>query len=140
MEKYFVPWYIADSLRIKGFNEPCMAFWRLPDPLLQMVSDEAQYRVTGWQTVKNSEIKSPCLAAPLYDQVFDWLEEMKIRIHDVYIITDMARGWHSALYNMENGKQLWPAHPFTRGVKYDTTDDKRLCWDNAINEALKLLK
>lgn len=140
MEKYFVPWQTAALLQSKGFDEPCFFYYE--DDVLIKVQDKIEVTATGWQTIKNSEIiHNVFTAAPLYDQVFDWLESRGIRIHDLYIFFEKKR-WCAHVYCMKTGKMLWgPVMNESSTIDFRAYQhtDKREAWNTAIIEALKLI-
>lgn len=62
----FVPYEIGLKLKEKGFNEQCLAFFNgVGDDMIQPIdTDFINYRSIG-----------DCVAAPLWQQVIDWLRE-----------------------------------------------------------------
>lgn len=132
----FVPYDIAVALKEAGFDEPCFATSNLG--VIVGVLDTAQFKVTGFQFVKNSEAGGPWIAAPLYQQVFDWLELNNLRIHDCWIFYEQK--WSVSIFNMPTGNQMWPNHLMAAiepgSILYT---DKREAWNIAIREAIKLL-
>jgi hypothetical protein len=66
MTEQFVPYEIALKLKEKHFNEQCLAFFNgVGDDMLQPIdTDFINFREIG-----------DCVAAPLWQQVIDWLRE-----------------------------------------------------------------
>jgi hypothetical protein len=65
MEKEFIQYTEALALKELGFDEPCFAYFK---------DEEFQYP-NPYEPFKNSEMKSWCITAPLYQQVFRWFRE-----------------------------------------------------------------
>jgi hypothetical protein len=65
MKKEFLPYEQALALKELGFDEPCFAYFK---------DEEFQYP-NPYEPFKNSEMKSWCITAPLYQQVFRWFRE-----------------------------------------------------------------
>lgn len=76
MEKEFIPYTEALTLKELGFDEPCFAYFK---------DEEFQYP-NPYEPFKNSEMKSWCITAPLYSQAFRWFRER----HNIFpeILTD----------------------------------------------------
>lgn len=113
MEKYFVPAEIYLLLLDSGYSEPLLF----------------------------CESENTIVAAPLYHQVFDWLESRDIRIHDLYIFFEKKR-WCAHVYCMKTGKMLWgPVMNESSTIDFSAYQhaDKRDAWNTAIIEALKLI-
>jgi hypothetical protein len=140
MEKYFVPVEIAVKLKEAGFNEPCLMFFDLE--VFGQVVDPHQYRVMGYHSVMNSEIDTErYTAAPLYHQVFDWLEKRDIRIQDYHIFCEEKK-WGANVFEMSTGNMLWgPLFSLKKEkeerILYFTKEE---AWNEAIKEALKMIK
>ena len=75
MKKEFVTYELALRMKALQFDYDCFAFYQIEyhEDTTIMVDDDAQYRVSGLRTCKNSEIPEHYIAAPLYQQVFRWL-------------------------------------------------------------------
>lgn len=77
LENKFATYYIAYNLRNMGFNVPCFAFYKTNNgsnsPI--MVDDVDEYRVSGFRTCRNSEIPENYIAAPLWQDITQWLIE-----------------------------------------------------------------
>ena len=63
--KDFISYENACELKELGFNEECFAYFK---------DEEFQYP-NLYEPFKNSEIKSWCITAPLYQQAFRWFRE-----------------------------------------------------------------
>lgn len=72
MEKQFVPYELAVKLKELGFDEECMSFYNLSGRLNLSRIDSFNW------IIRNSDdniIKLKCVAAPLWQQAFDWFRE-----------------------------------------------------------------
>jgi hypothetical protein len=77
MEKEFVLYEQSLELKKLGFDEPCFAYFK---------DEEFQYP-NPYEPFKNSEMKSWCITAPLYQQAFRWFREkynIIPNIHSIY--------------------------------------------------------
>jgi hypothetical protein len=63
--KDFIPYQESLELKQLGFDEECFAYFK---------DEEFQYP-NLYEPFKNSEIKSWCITAPLYQQAFRWFRE-----------------------------------------------------------------
>ena len=97
MKEQFAPYEIALKLKEKHFNEQCLAFFNgVGDDMLQPIdTDFINFREIG-----------DCVAAPLWQQVTDWLREKHSYIINVdFIFRPMLASypaWTSELYSMSN--------------------------------------
>lgn len=67
----FVPCKLALEARKKGFDEPCLGWYNLKQEFLNQYRPiEHDFDVTNTQL---NELKGLC-AAPIYQQLVDWLE------------------------------------------------------------------
>jgi hypothetical protein len=74
MKEQFVPYEIAIRLKEKGFNDPCMASFNIWDTFIRDIYEPAGtlYTNTSFKVIKNEEF----VAAPLWQQVIDWLSDV----------------------------------------------------------------
>lgn len=142
MQKYFVPADIAILLRTNGFNEPCLFFYNLPYGDLEQVRDDDQLNSIGYQVAKNNEIHlnryDKYTTAPLYHQVFDWLQEKGLYVRDLHV--PHLNQWGGSIFSIKDGKQLWPGGNILQGWKYELYTEKEKAWNEAIIVALEILK
>ncbi len=77
MEKDFISYQLALRMKALQFDYDCFAFYQIEyhEDRPIMVDDDAQYRVSGLRTCKNSEIPEHYVSAPLYQQAFRWFRE-----------------------------------------------------------------
>ena len=69
MKNLFVSYEIAILLKEKGFNEPCFAWYYLPEGNLMGLGSQEALKF------KNKGSKKHFCSAPLYQQVVDWFRE-----------------------------------------------------------------
>lgn len=144
LSKQFTPYHVSVALRDAGFDEPCFATDDMGTKV--GVLDPAQFKVTGFQFVTNSELQDGAVASPLYQQVFDWLEMRNIRIHDYWVYFEGKHGCN--VFDKLTGKLLWPHRNFAHLQELHEKKEmdpylhysKRDAWNEAITEAIKLLK
>jgi hypothetical protein len=92
MEKEFVLYEQALALKELGFDEPCFAYFK---------DEEFQYP-NPYEPFKNSEMKSWCITAPLYQQSFRWFRE-KYGLK-FYIRQDIWNHWCSIIMISKDGE------------------------------------
>lgn len=79
LQHLFVPLELARLAKEKGFNEPCLNFYSANNE--EMKGGRLHYNSQNWQNYsgdyKNSTLTPGllCAAAPLYQQLVDWLEQ-----------------------------------------------------------------
>lgn len=84
MKKIFVPYEIAKQLKEKGFNEPCWAWYNIPDNNIRHCYSDQRSPITNsdedWNA-KREKREVEIIGLPMYQQVVDWLfEKHKIAI------------------------------------------------------------
>lgn len=133
----FVPYEIAVTLKGAGFDEPCFGVYDISS-ILSLYAPSKSIAL-GFKIGLNSELDEITAAAPLYQQVFDWLELQNIRIHDCWIFFE--RKWSVSIFNIPTGNRMWP-NSILAPIEPDSLlySDKREAWNAAITEALNLLK
>ncbi len=113
----FVPFDIAATMKIKGFDEICYGIY-------EYSKDEIKFSDKNYQ-IRNSNIDSNThFAAPTYQQVVDWLETKKIyfskyRYDDTitparwaYSLTVSTKDWTDVRHSERNqylGSDFWVA-------------------------------
>lgn len=170
--EYFVTCSIAIALKKAGFDEQCMGAWEHYNykggdftELIIAYSNQPTipeiYNSTIQQALaerpglfkerqKNSQLQPWLYAAPLYQQVFDWLIMHNIRVHDVYINswaeTGITIGWAYTLFEISTGKALSKTafigckYGHEEGINYKRICiDRKAAWDEAILKALELV-
>jgi hypothetical protein len=70
MNKEFIPYEQALSLKELGFDEPCFGWWSITTPNIELIIEH----------VFPGEFKTSTLFAPLYQQAFRWFRE-KYNLH-----------------------------------------------------------
>jgi hypothetical protein len=79
MENEFASYEQSLAVKELGFDEPCFAFYQeeytIDKPV--MVDDDAQYRVSGFRTCRNSEMPAHYTSAPLKQQLFKWFRDKR---------------------------------------------------------------
>lgn len=148
MKNWYVPYDIAKSLRDLGFDESCLGTY-LTDksvmegklyPAEQDCDNTPEFDEDGYKNfvvIKNSDLKNvpQYLAAPLYQQVDEWLETK----HGILInIISMTSGCtHRIMIDKYTAmKQFDPAEFFER--KYSATRKEAL--EKAIEDSITILK
>lgn len=177
-EKYFVTCNVAVALREAGYNEPCMAVWEyyefekdrneklyigfysheVPDNIYnEQIRALKQSRPGMFENKRTNQTLQPWLyAAPMYQQVFDWLMEQNIRVHDCYISKKVnaqaAKAvWYVNLIDTNTQDTYWPTLNF-KSILIKDGDRKwtiesqiyyetdRKAWEAAILQAIEILK
>lgn len=124
MNKHFVPYDIAKELKEIGFDEPCFKYY-----------DQSKDICSALQLVKwNSESKV-LIAAPLYDQVIDWLIE-KYNLH-VYTDQDTSSKWRYVISVDWNRKDVPIEDEFQGKWKHK---ERKLALNEGILKAIELIK
>jgi hypothetical protein len=83
MKKSFVPFGIANKLKEKKFDEPCVCFYK-DDEILKAVDQHWGCSISGICKHHGYKIDDLVLA-PIYQQVIDWLREK----HNIHIIEQL---------------------------------------------------
>ena len=95
MEKEFIPYEQALSLKELGFDEPCLGYWRnedLPKPLTlgqYTTKEDMEYEISGQDEYHN--FKNIISLAPTFSQAFRWFREK-------YNIDSMIQPTYSTKY------------------------------------------
>ena len=130
MENLFIPYELAVKLKDKGFDEHCLAYYKL----------DGEFNLGG--TYKNSE-HGTSISAPLYQQVIDWfrvVHKYSIETYTQSIIfeAELAAGYHSVVFHLDIA--IWQASKivfdFNDGNTYD---DYYVALTSAINAAIELI-
>ncbi len=101
MKELFVDYTIALALKEKGFNEDCLAAFMVhrESKVVSAIENEYWYN----QNIAQWEPAEPKLNAPLYQQVVDWLRDVKyinIETHYDYITFD------ATIYDFKNSNVI----------------------------------
>ena len=88
MEKEFVPYEIALTLKELGFDEPCLGNYRLPTNRL----------ITEWE-IKNTPENCLGIYAPTFSQAFRWFRE-KHNLRGFIGFRPNAKKFDYHIYNM----------------------------------------
>lgn len=172
-EEYFVLPPIARALRECGFNEPCIGAyeinaWGCESKLIisytnQRIDPNEFDEATKELFIKrpglfrdlrkNSELPQWLYAAPLYDQVKNWLFTKNLRIHETYIAKTVFKkgdngAWFYSVYDTIEGNCLWPPviiHSQIDGfyedtIRKDAKRSTRIALEEAILKAINILK
>jgi len=123
MKHLFVPYELAVKLKEKGFDEECLGYF-----------DVDKGYTLGYYLCYREEsfnsFLSEGIAAPLYQQVLDWLREK----HDIHI--ELPTGGHPKKYYVF-------VHKMDGGWIYEGNNQKEFDYydglEAGINEALKLI-
>lgn len=122
MKHLFVPYELALKLKEKGFDEKCLGFYYNPKKIFSKEKDVWELEILNFfKPSSNSEleeINTFTIAAPLYQQVIDWLALKGIAIE---------RRWYSS----DKIYKYWIERK--NGTFVSQSKDK------AIEEALKLI-
>lgn len=161
-EKYFVTCPLSIALRAAGFDEPCMATRETyldgsqkfnisysSEPLnpatYNSIIKEAMELRPGLfvPKLKNSEFPPWLYAAPLYDQVFEWLFSKGIYLHPYYAPKfegkkAIAARWGVNIYNLDL-KFLNAGGLLGAMAGEPVNADRRDAIEQAIFAAIKLL-
>ena len=97
MKDQFVPYPIAKELFEKGFNENCLAYY---NPIVGEGSEPLFLPVDN-DLINFREVKYPCVKAPLWQQVTEWLRDkhrVDIKVECTYNRDVWYYGFHRANY------------------------------------------
>jgi hypothetical protein len=177
-EKYFVTCNVAKALREVGYNEPCLAVWEyyefednrsehlyigfysheIPDNIYnEQIRALMNSRPGMFEKKRTNQTLQPWLyAAPMYQQVFDWLMTHNIHVHDCYIAKKVnMQGteavWYVNLIDTITQDSYWPSLNFKSILMIDGNqkwtiesqiyyETDREAWEAAILQAIEILK
>ena len=77
LQSLFVPYEIAVAVKERGFNEPCLTYWFTPSNWAG-TSNIALLRTKDISFDGYINQKDSNTTAPIYQQVFEWLESKNI--------------------------------------------------------------
>jgi hypothetical protein len=99
MDKEFIPYEQALSLKELGFDEPCLAFYQVEnfEKTPCGVDNKDEYIRTGFATCKNSEIPEHFTSAPLFSQAFRFFRE-KYGLHPHFCFFTDEKLWNVDIY------------------------------------------
>lgn len=134
MQHLFVEWPLALKLKEARFGEPCLGVYRdkVLYPHLAYDSESWEY---DYQFAATVDVDDDVLA-PIYQQVFDWLEGKGFDIRLYRVILDNQKFYDGEVCQDLTGKLLFSLTKNNESL-YET---KKQAWDRAIEEALKILK
>lgn len=126
MKHLFVPYKIASQLKEKRFDENCFMYWTIRLELYNAYKDREGYR--------NSE--GIFVAAPLYQQVFDWLRDK----HDLHLKTTRDGGWWCTnIHDLADEDESSPESESNITAGGIHIKNVYFTYDRAIEKALKLI-
>lgn len=146
MKDLFVPYDIAKQLKEKGFDEPCWAWYNIPDNDIRYCYSEQRSPITNSQedwNAKRENREVEIIGLQIYQQVVDWLREK----HNILITIELLR----FAYDSEKDNIHYPDNIFKyKIIKLDTwfssyienthqDKDYYEALNKAIKEALKLI-
>jgi hypothetical protein len=141
-EKYFVTCNVAILLKNVGYDEPCIAVY-------DCNKVDAEHRIDygnhPFQPHRNSKLQPWLYAAPLYQQVFEWLESKGLYLHPykVPLLNEQPAYYGVNIFNDE-GMHLWPDVPhdkdYHKNIQKYYYYDKLIAWRHAIMAAIRLFK
>lgn len=114
MTDLFVSYELAKTLKLIGFNEPCLGFYN--NNTIQLWSGKLHIA-----NVKNNQIKQNFFTAPLYQQVIDWFRETHNLVINVYA---NASGY---CFELHDSAAKGGSHRYDSDY---TGPNESGCWDN----------
>ena len=129
MEKEFIPYEQALSLKELVFCEPCFGYYYTTNGKDWQFAEKSEYYRL------NDEINigpSFSLSAPLYQQAFRWFRE-KYKIHIVINVT-IIDNWYFELYNLNDKRN---AEIKTNQNEFKTYEETELACLNKLIEIVK---
>lgn len=125
MKHLFVSYQIAKDLKELDFNEPCLGFFNKEKELFLSFEFSSRTTTNTLLDILNSE----AVAAPLYQQVVDFLREK----HDIHIWISSELGYHLTY--------CWHITGESTGSKYGSNFKTYYeALEAAIKESIKLIK
>jgi|ERR1017187_5834217 hypothetical protein len=124
MKHLFVPYELAVKLKEKGFDWNCIKFWVDGKLILALNTD------IGNTNTQLSKLLEKYVAAPLYQQVTDWLISKNIYAH----VSDFP------MYNGKYGYRYGKGTSVEGFSIYSKLANRCDVLDFAMEEALKLIK
>lgn len=123
MQQHFVEYPLALKLKEAGFNEPCVSWF----------VDETLLVDHGFYGSDLDGFKAEVVRAPIYQQVFDWLDSQGIYVN----FPHMGSFYIISITDFKN--QILCKDRNHKGLPniYKT---RKQAWDRAIEVALELLK
>lgn len=166
-ENYFVTCNVAVALKKIGFDEPCMAWFEYyeidgkttqafhiaysnaptnPGMYNDMIKEILESRSIDISPARmNSRLQPWQYAAPLYQQVFEWLETKGLYLHPYRVprLRELPEWYGVNIFN-EKGKQVWPIVPLNKDYHENATmyyfPDKKSAYWHSILAAIEILK
>lgn len=135
MKKLFVPFKLAELVKMAGFDEPCFAYWDTAKG-----TNVILFKARAWEKRTNS--KANVITAPTYQQIIDWFREKhSLEIKLSAFDTENKIKWHFSLQPLV----LVEESTFNTLVikfktpKYNVSDTYRQALNSGIEEALTLI-
>ena len=98
MKNQFVTYEIADKLYDLGFKESCFGYYDSNEADKTRVFGKPSITLNGYYDNKNyTGVKSELIAAPLWQQVIDWLFSK----HNIKIVEALNTGWEVGVFYEE---------------------------------------
>jgi hypothetical protein len=138
MKKQFVPYEIALTLKEKGFDEPCFATYNHEQkldglPLYDMENNPTNALEYTWI---NSKVHNSICCAPLWQQVIDWLRDVK-KVEIIVESGPVDLGYSYHIYYTKDGKNMCMdgfGHDELEEVEYNYPQ----CRQKAVEHALTI--
>lgn len=131
MKKLFISYELAEQLKIKGFNEPCIAFYSIEKKELLTVHQFSNFEFNFGTNDDNKFLTIKVVACPLYQQVIDWFREK----HNMHINPMSIINFEEDEYRVEiewdKGKKSYITKTYNN--YYEPLN-------NAIQKAINILK
>jgi hypothetical protein len=154
MQHLFVEYPLALKLKEAGFTGACLGFYDGDGCFHPNIQDFYTCVSAGWISEEaaanydgddhlfvdfdpNTIDGVPDVSAPIFQQVFDWLEGKGIIVHQWY--NPQTELHYAATLWGTDGKELWSEYEYPDSAK-GLHSTRKQAWDIAIEEALKLLK
>jgi hypothetical protein len=135
MKHLFIPYNLALKLKEKGFDEPCLGWFRIYSETSKELVYHNHLMGEVVYDVFRHKYDLPC---PLYAQATDWLREkhnLEINLYSSYVKNKKKSWWINGNdANYEEGDDYFGFHIELKELSYYEALTK------AIEEALKLIK
>lgn len=145
MKHLFLSYELALIAKEKGFNEPCLAFYKgkYTGDGLHAIGQHEGSGISGDNYDVGWNPNYPVVLAPLYDQTLDWFEKEK----ELLIMIDKSPygSWTATIYknfkttHIGSGNFTFYTNRKSIDNEFAGFETKYLCLDKAIEEAFKLI-
>lgn len=130
MKHLFIPYELAVIAKEKGFNEPCLGFYKEDNENIVINSGNTNSSNESYAVLKQ---QTPIISAPLYQQIVDWFRE-KSKIELIILsnthVSEENNKWEYSIYSLHSKDRLKSELNFHS--YYDALN-------KAIEEAFKLI-